>query len=136
VLDFEGAYANGIFSIGPVGILASQFIENKPIVMNFKTQIHEYFGDECQVFEREDGWKFADYYSQLIHGFLGAPQPPSIEEMLNTGEHSVSDGLEIIRGSDTLSFTVGENTTPVLPISKAWLTWNFTKVNNQPGTSP
>jgi hypothetical protein len=136
VLDFEGTYANGIFSIGPVGILASQFIENKPIVMNFKTQIHEYFGDECQVFEREDGWKFADYYSQLIHGFLGAPQPPSIEEMLNTGEHSVRDGIEIIRGSDTLSFTVGENTTPVLPISKAWLSWDFTKVNNQPGTSP
>jgi hypothetical protein len=135
-LDFEGTYANGIFTIGPVGILATQFIENKPIAMNFRTEIHEYFGDECQVFEEEHEWKFADYYSQLIHGFLGAPQPPSIEEMLNTGVHSVSDGREIIRGFDMLSFTVGENTTPVLPISKASLSWTFTKVNNQPGTSP
>jgi len=114
-----------------VGILATQFIDNKPIVMNFKTQIHEYFGDECQVYENEQGWKFADYYSQLIHGFLGAPQPPTIEEMLNTGGHSVIDGLTIIRGSEMLSFAVGENITPVLPISRASLTWRFQKVNYQ-----
>ncbi len=129
VLDFEGTYANGIFSIGPVGILATQFIENKPIVMNFKTHIHEYSGDECQVYENEQRWKFADYYSQLIHGFLGAPQPPTIEEMLNMGEHSVVDGLTIIRGIEMLSFAVGENITPVLPISRAQLTWSFQKVN-------
>jgi len=139
-LGFEGTYDNDTFIIGPVGIMKSQFIENKPIVMNFNTEIHEYFGEECQVYERDQGWKFADYYSQLIHGFLAAPQPPTIEEMLNTGERRVIDKGELpretIKGFTVINYSVGENINPVLPISHAWVSWSFTKYGIKPEISP
>jgi len=73
--------------------------------------------------------KTAEYTSQLIHGFFGSPEPPSLQDMLNNGSRGQAMGMEVIHGMQDLSCAIGSNQSPLVPISRGTVTCNFIQVN-------
>ncbi len=130
VLSFEGSYLGGVFSIGPMEVFTST-----PVNM----QHHSYYAltyapappPNCVPWPNKDisRTQIAEYTSQLIHGFFGAPEPPSLQTMLNSGSRSQAMGMEVIRGTQDLSYAIGTNQSPLIPISRGMVTWNFIQVN-------
>jgi hypothetical protein len=66
------------------------------------------------------------YRSQLLDGFFGKPQPPSLEEMLNSNIQCYS-GLRgcISEGSQNISYSSGDNRPEIIPVDRAVLKWRF-----------
>jgi plasmid maintenance system antidote protein VapI len=121
-LEFEGTYADQTWSIGP-----PQEKDAEPAVL-FLHQ-HGLFGCPKQVMELGNTQMFT-YKSQLLHGFFGTPQPPSLEEMLNNGIfRKTGDGFEFIRGSEDIYYSSGVNRAPIIPVDHAHLTWSFKRVS-------
>ena len=117
-LEFEGTYANQTWSIGPL-----QEGDYEPVVLFMHH--HGLFGCPKQVMELGNIQMFT-YRSQLLHGFFGTPEPPNLEEMLNSGTYRKdSDGYEYIRGSQDLTFSSGVNRAPIIPVDHALLNWSF-----------
>ena len=117
-LEFEGTYANQTWSIGPL-----QEGDYEPVILFMHH--HGLFGCPKQVLELANIQMFT-YRSQLLHGFFGTPEPPSLEEMLNSGDYrKESDGLEFIRGSQDLTYSSGMNRSPIIPIDHATVHWSF-----------
>lgn len=129
-LTFEGSFENNLFNIGPVGLLSSQYVDNTPVGLSYTAKTLHHSGDECTPYETETTQPLVDYYSQLIHGFLGYPQPPDIGEILNNGDRSSNSIYESIRGSKIIYYTSGENITPPIPIEKAHLSWRFYRLRS------
>ncbi len=123
-LKFDGTYVDQTWSIGPL-----QEGEYEPVVL-FMHQ-HGLFGCPKQTMELSNTQMFT-YRSQLLHGFLGTPQPPDLEEMLNYGIYrKISEGNEFIRGNEDLTFTSGVNRPPIMPVDHASLTWKFQRVSTR-----
>jgi len=121
ILKFDGTYVDQTWSIGPL-----QEGESTPAIL-FLHQ-HGLFGCPKQVLELGNTQIFT-YRSQLLHGWFGTPEPPSLEEMLNNGTLRISgEGYEIIRGSEHTYYSSGENRAPIIPIDHASLTWRFQRV--------
>jgi len=129
VLSFDGFYQEGTFTISPMEIKSSSPVS---------TQHHAYYAltyapappPQCIPTEKEiHRIQIAEYTSQLIHGFFGAPEPPSLQDMLNTGSRSQVMDTEVIRGTQDLSYAAGSNQSPLIPISRGTVTWNFIRVN-------
>ena|GEM_PF-2326610 len=121
-LEFEGTYANQTWSIGPL-----QEGENTPAVLFMHH--HGLFGCPKQTMELGNIQLFT-YRSQLLHGWFGTPEPPSLEEMLNSGTNHIDFlGFEHIRGSQKLTYSSGVNRTPVIPIDHAFVVWTFHRVS-------
>jgi hypothetical protein len=117
-LTFDGTYKDQTWSIGPL-----QEGENEPVIL-FMHQ-HGLLGCPKQTMEFGNTQMFT-YRSQLLHGFLGMPQPPSLEEMLNSGTYRIdSDGFEYIRGNQDLTYSSGVNRPPMFPVDHAALSWSF-----------
>lgn len=117
-LGFEGTYADQTWSIGPL-----QEGEYVPVILYMHQ--HGYFGCPKQTMELSNSQMFT-YRSQLLHGWFGTPQPPSLEEMLNNGTYRKdSDGFEFIRGTEDLAYSSGVNRPPIIPIDHAALFWSF-----------
>lgn len=130
VLSFEGSYQEGVFSIGPMEVVSSS-----PVNL----QQHSYYAltyapappPQCVPWPNKDisRVQIADYTSQLIHGFFGSPEPPDLQTMLNTGSRSQSQGMEVISGTQDLSYAIGGNLSPLIPVRSGTVTWRFFRVN-------
>lgn len=122
-LSFEGTYKDQTWSIG-----LPQEKETEPAVL-FMHQ-HGLFGCPKQVMELSNTQMFT-YKSQLLHGLMGTPQPPSLEEMLNGGKYGKhADGIEIIRGSEDIYYTSGISRPQILPVDHALVNWSFIRVSD------
>jgi hypothetical protein len=130
VLLFEGTYDGNTFAIGSLEIN-----QQSPLTLAHHAWLSQSYPlvppPKCpgpttdEISYRE----IAEYTSQLIHGFFGKPEPPSIQDMLNTGARGKSsDGQEWIRGSQDLSYSPGVNLTPLLPIKSGSVTWEFVSI--------
>ena len=122
-LSFEGTYKDQIWSIGPL-----QEKDAEPAML-FMHQ-HGLFGCPKQVMELSNTQMFT-YKSQLLHGLMGTPQPPSLEEMLNGGVYRKhADGNEIIRGYEDIYYSSGISRPPIMPIDHAHVNWRFIRVSD------
>lgn len=120
-LNFEGTYADPTWSIGPL-----QEGENTPAIL-FMHQ-HGLFGCPKQTMELGNIQLFT-YRSQLLHGWFGTPEPPNLEEMLNSGTNRIDFyGIEHIRGDQELTYSSGVNRPPIIPIDHAFVVWAFHRV--------
>jgi hypothetical protein len=116
-LTFEGTYDGKTFQLEPM-----EERESEPVELSLHT--HGSFG--CPKTEKDLGKiPMLPYRSQLLDGFYGQPQPPSLEEMLNTGIRRPSHGSEVIRGSELIYYSSGVNRPEIIPVKKAWLRWFF-----------
>lgn len=121
-LDFDGTYLNQVWTVGP-----PQEGDFTPLLL-FMHQ-HGYFGCPKQVMELSNTQMFT-YRSQLLHGFFGVPQPPSLEEMLNNGIMKKDFlGNDIIRGTEDITYTSGVNRVPIMPVDHAHLSWRFQQLS-------
>lgn len=117
-LSFEGTYKDQIWSIGP-----PQEEDTEPAVLFM--HMHGLFGCPKQVMELSNTQMFT-YKSQLLHGFFGTPQPPTLEEMLNNGTYKKDSlGYEIIRGNQEIAYSSGVNRVPLIPVDRARVNWLF-----------
>jgi hypothetical protein len=117
-LTFEGTYQDQVWSIEPM-----QEKDTQPAVL-FLHQ-HGLFGCPKVKMELSNTQMFT-YKSQLLHGFWGTPQPPNLEEMLNTGNYKKSrEGYEFILGNLDISYSSGVNRVPLIPVDHANLNWSF-----------
>lgn len=130
VLSFDGSYQSGVFSIGSMGVVSSS-----PVSMTH----HSYYAltyapvppPNCVPWPNKDisRTQIAEYTSQLIHGFFGSPEPPDLQTMLNTGTRSQSLGMEVISGTQDLSYSIGANLSPLIPVRSGTVSWRFYRVN-------
>ncbi|MCJ7732968.1 MAG: hypothetical protein MUP11_00335, partial [Anaerolineales bacterium] len=111
-LVFEGTYDGTTFQLGPM-----EEKESGPVDLSWHS--HGLFG--CPKTEKDFGKvPMFPYHSQLLYGFFGQPQPPDLEEMLNTGLHCSGDGSVCFsRGSQEISYSSGVNRPEIIPINKA-----------------
>lgn len=122
-LTFEGNKKGKTFQIGPMVVKESQ-----PVQLRIHTY-GRFWGDTCALDEREFGSvPMFPYKSQLLDGFYGKPQPPSLQDMLDTGIRRVGIDMEKIRGSQEIGFSSGVNRPPIIPIDRGLITWNFIRV--------
>ena len=116
-LTFEGTYDGKTFQLGQM-----EDRESTPVDLSFHS--HGLFG--CPKTEADFGKvPMFPYRSQLLDGFYGQPQPPSLEEMLNTGIRGPGHGSEVIRGGELIYYSSGVNRPEIIPVKKAWLRWFF-----------
>lgn len=128
-LSFEGFYQEGTFTIGPM-----QIENTSPVNLEHHTYYALTYAPapppKCVPTEEEiKRIEIAEYTSQLIHGFFGSPEPPSLQDMLNNGSTGQTMGMEVIRGTQDLSYSIGGNLSPLIPVSGGTVTWNFIRVN-------
>jgi hypothetical protein len=131
VLLFEGTFDGENFKIGELRLDNSE-----PL----KLQHHAWYSrtfapappPQCPpVTTKEISTQdIAEYTSQLIHGFFGQPEPPSLQEMLSSGDrrYDSSDRVISISGNKNLSYEVGQNLSPLLPVQSGSVNWSFTRV--------
>ncbi len=124
-LIFQGSTDGTTFSIGPM-----QVEKGDPVSLEHHQWMDPDYGENCAPFRKELGRTFiADYTTQLIHGFFGQPEPPSLEEMLNSGTRGIgAGGRDTIFGSRNLSYSVGGNLSPMIPVSSGVVIWRFTRI--------
>jgi hypothetical protein len=117
-LTFEGTFDGNTFQLEPM-----EERESEPVDLSFHS--HGLFG--CPKTEMDFGKvpMFA-YRSQLLDGFYGQAQPPSLEDMLNT-DIRCSGGVIVCvsRGGQDISYSSGENRPEIIPIDRAILNWQF-----------
>jgi len=119
-LTFEGTYDGKTFRLGQM-----EDRESEPVDLSFHS--HGLFG--CPKTEMDFGKvpMFA-YRSQLLDGFYGQPQPPSLEDMLNTGTRRTTFvGTEVIRGSQRIMYSSGDNRPEIIPVDNAMVVWHFSR---------
>lgn len=127
VLTFDGSYQDGQFSLGPMEVEQSE-----PVPLRFHSYVLlTYVPPHCTpVRNREISQQnLAPYTSQLVNGFFGKPEPPSLQTMLNSGTRSQVGETEVIRGTEEISYQIGVNVSPLIPVQNATVTWNFIRVN-------
>lgn len=117
-LTFEGTFDGNTFQLEQM-----EKRESEPVELSFHA--HGSFG--CPKTDRDIGnVPMFPYHSQLLDGFYGKPQPPSLEEMLNS-DIRCSGGVIVCvsRGSQVISYTSGDNRPEIIPIDRALLNWQF-----------
>lgn len=119
-LTFDGNYDGHTWQIGPM-----QEGESDPALLYM--HMHGLFGCPQQEMEIRNTQIF-HYKSQLLHGFFGTPQPPTLEEMLNNGIHRTNWlGMETIRGYQEIYYSSGVNRSPIIPVDQALVDWQFVR---------
>ena len=117
-LTFKGTFDGNTFQLEPM-----EERESEPVALSWHS--HGLFG--CPKTEKDWGKiPMFPYHSQLLDGFYGKPQPPSLEEMLNS-DIRCSGGVIgcVSRGSQDISYSAGVNRPEILPVDRAILTWQF-----------
>lgn len=124
-LIFQGSTEGNSFSIGP-----PQVEQSSPVILEHHQWMDPDYGEQCAPFRNELGrTSIADYTSHLIHGFFGRPEPPSLEEMFNSGTRGVgAGGRDVIFGNRSLSYSVGGNLAPLIPVSSGTVSWRFIRI--------
>jgi len=119
-LTFEGTFDGNTFQLEPM-----EERESGPVDLSFHT--HGLFG--CPKTEIDYGKiPMFPYRSQLLDGFYGQPQPPSLEDMLNTGIRPSPLGVDLIQGVEIIMYSSGVNRSEIIPIEKAWLVWDISRL--------
>jgi hypothetical protein len=134
VLLFDGTFNGKTFQIGELKVDKS-----KPISLQHHAWYSRTFAVESArppscppvITEEISTQTIADYTSQLIHGFFGKPEPPSLQEMLNSDErgYDSSGWVLSISGHKNLTYNVGSNLSPLLPVEKGFVRWFFYRVS-------
>jgi hypothetical protein len=134
VLLFEGTFDGKTFQIGELRV-----DNNKPINLQHHAWYSRTFADpvapppSCPpvITEEISTQTIAEYTSQLIHGFFGQPEPPSLQEMLNSDDrrYDSSERVISISGRKDLAYDVGSNLSPLLPVEKGLVRWHFYRVS-------
>jgi len=117
-LTFEGTFDGNTFQLEPM-----EERESDPVDLSFHS--HGLFG--CPKTEMDFvKVPMFSYRSQLLDGFYGQAQPPSLEDMLNT-DIRCSGGVIVCvsRGGQDISYSSGENRPEIIPIDRAILNWQF-----------
>lgn len=117
-LTFEGTFDGNTFQLEPM-----EERESRPVDLSIRT--HGLFG--CPKTEGDFGKvPMFPYRSQLLDGFYGKPQPPSLEEMLNSNIQCSARGTGCVsRGGQDISYSAGENRPEIIPVDRAYLFWHF-----------
>jgi hypothetical protein len=133
VLLFDGMFDGTTFTVGELRVDQSQ-----PVTLQHHAWLSKTYAEpvapppSCppETTREISTQMIAEYTSQLIHGFMGNPEPPSLMEMLNSGERRMrEDRLVGIRGNQEISYDVGRNLSPLLPIEKGKVEWSFTRAD-------
>ncbi len=136
VLLFDGTFDGDKFTIGDLRV-----DQNKPVILQHHAWYSRTFAEPiaspptCPPVTTEEisTTLIAEYTSQLIHGFLGQPEPPSLMEMLNSGNRTMyDDRLTRISGEQTIAYDVGRNLSPLLPVVQGTVNWRFNRVITTP----
>lgn len=123
MLLFKGTYLNDHFSLSPI-----ETAQASPVGMQHVTWYNPTYTSwpECNAYNEETSRnKIADYVSQLVHGFFGKPEPPSLETMLNEGRRTERGEYKILQGQAGILYTRGQNLSPLLPVQAAQVKWEF-----------
>ena len=120
-MTFAGTYDGKIFQVEQM-----EERESSPVEFSF----HSHGLSGCPKQENDFGKiPILSYRSQLLDGFFGQPQPPSLEEMLNSGGRSSTEGGgEAIRGGQDISYSPGVNRPEMVPTNHAYLAWHIQRV--------
>jgi hypothetical protein len=131
---FEGIFDGENFSIGELRVDKS-----KPVTIQHRAWLSRTYADpvapppNCPPVTTEEisTQMIAEYTSHLIHGFFGQPEPPNLQEMLSSGSRRTDQSGRVmsISGLRNLSYDVGSNLSPLLPIEKGTVRWNLTRVS-------
>jgi hypothetical protein len=133
ILLFDGTFDGDNFSIGELRVEKSE-----PIALQHHAWLSKTFAEpiapppSCPPITTKEisTQTIAEYTSQLIHGFFGQPEPPSLQEMLRTGSRRMSEDRVVgISGYQDISYDVGRNLSPLLPVESGTVRWNFTRVS-------
>ena len=117
-LTFEGTFDGNTFHLEPM-----EERESEPVDLSFHS--HGLFG--CPKTEVDIGKiPMFPYRTQLLDGFSGQPQPPSLQEMLNSNIqcYAAVSGC-VSRGSQDISYSSGVNRPEIIPVDRAALNWQF-----------
>jgi hypothetical protein len=124
-LTFEGTFDGNTFLLGKM-----EERESDPVDLSFHS--HGLFG--CPKTEVDIGKiPMFPYRTQLLDGFSGQPQPPSLEDMINTNIRCNRGGILgcVSRGWQEISYSSEVNRPEIIPVNRAILNWNFYWVRNQ-----
>lgn len=84
---------------------------------------------QCQTVHDHTATITSEYTSVMVHGFLGTPLSPTLEEMLNTGARQHDEhGLFTVRGFRKVALDLPEGAYAL--DGGAWVSWSFIRVTD------